>query len=547
MNCSPDLHFSFFYNKSYRSVRLMVLLFGLLMITESLQAAAVRFRCMWRDDPATTMVIGWDQVTGANPTLYYDITDYGQQANQYKMSKKPDRIINARGMNNHFVRLTGLQANTVYYFVIRDSEGSTRRMSFKTAPDKPTERLSVIAGGDSRKLREARRSANKLVAKLRPHVVLFNGDMTADDSASEWKKWFDDWQETIGSDGRLFPIVIARGNHEASNQSLLDLFDAPNPGLVYALTLGGNLLRVYTLNTMIPASGEQRDWLENDLKNSSDVVWRFAQYHHAMRPHTRNKPEKDELVQHWAPLFFKYKVQLIIESDSHVMKWTWPIRPSMEPGSDEGFIRDDTNGSVYIGEGCWGAPLRAADDDKKWTRTSGSFNNFSWIFVDQEKIEVRTVLTDVSDNVAEVNDRNLFLTPVGLSIWSPPTGDVLEIFKKPQRIIAAKTEPAAPPIETPKPNTNQATSEKEEDKLPLLKVQCDASGKAAVRYTIEQAGEVALLLLDEAYKILDRQNLSRQPAKVHLREIDLGAYKSGNYYVIIRCNNQVIAKYQIIR
>ncbi|MBK7869786.1 MAG: metallophosphoesterase [Saprospiraceae bacterium] len=104
------------------------------------------------------------------------------------------------------------------------------------------------------------------MSKLRPHFVLFNGDMTSDDSPAEWKKWLDDWQETIGSDGRLFPIVVARGNHEASNASLVEVFDVVNSGLVYALNFGGNLLRIYTLNSMIPSGGEQRDWLEADLQ-----------------------------------------------------------------------------------------------------------------------------------------------------------------------------------------------------------------------------------------------------------------------------------------
>ena len=139
--------------------------------------------------------------------------------------ERPPRV---RGMNNYFVRLRNLQPSTTYYFVIQDSEGCSKRMSFKTAPDNPYERLSIIAGGDSRNYREARQNANKIVAKLRPHCVMFGGDMTGADSDEQWKMWMDDWQLTIARDGRITPIIVTRGNHEQDNRSLVNLFDVNN-------------------------------------------------------------------------------------------------------------------------------------------------------------------------------------------------------------------------------------------------------------------------------------------------------------------------------
>lgn len=530
----------------------IILLFGSFLLPNQSMALSMRYRCMWRDDPATTMVVGWDQVSGVNPIFYYDVTDNGQRAEAYKSSKKADLVVASRGMNNHFVRLTGLKPNTIYYFVIKDSEGVSKRFSFRTAPDR-AERLSIIAGGDSRNFREARRSANKLVSKLRPHVVLFNGDFTPDDSAGEWKKWLDDWQETISSDGRMFPILVARGNHEATNQSLIELFDVGSGGIFYAYNLGGNLLRIYTLNTLIPIIGTQLEWLEKDLQQHSNVSWRIVQYHHAMRPHTKEKPEKDELVVNWAPLLYKYKVQLALESDSHVAKWTYPIRPSNEPGSDEGFIRDDERGTVYAGEGCWGAPLREANDDKSWTRNSGSFNEFNWIFVDADKMEIRTVMTDVSENVEELNDNNIFRVPLGLSLWSPSNGDVVTIYKNPPlaakpkmentKITGAASERTAgtsPPAKTSAGGS--AAAEPEFDKL-----QCNPAGKVNFKYTLARPGNVLLLLLDENYTVLDRQNLNGQLAKSYLREWDLSSQKKGNYLIIVKCGDDVVQKYQVSR
>lgn len=402
-------------------------------------ARTARYRASWRDNPSTTMVIGWDQLSGSNPVVLYDVVNHGLQLQAYQHRRAADRAVQASGMNNHFARLQGLQPNTVYYFVVLDSDGPSRPMSFRTAPDDPGVRLSIIAGGDSRNHREACQDANRLVGKLRPHVILFNGDMTNEDSDAEWVIWFDDWQLTLGSDGRIFPVVVARGNHEQSNQVLVNLFDLASPMVYYALTLGGNLLRVYTLNSMLPAGGEQHAWLDRDLREHGQVVWKFAQYHLSTRPHTARKYDIEEQMLYWSTLFHKYAVQLVIESDAHVVKTTWPVRPSREPGSDQGFIRDDIRGTVYLGEGTWGAPLRANDDNKAWTRNSASFNAFFWIFVDEYGVEVRTIKTDGSSRVGEVDDANPFRSPPGLVVWQPDNGDVIALFND-----QAGPRPAAP-------------------------------------------------------------------------------------------------------
>ncbi len=391
------------------------------------QAKTDKYRCIWRDNPATTMTIGWNQISGKNPVVYYDVVDNGTKSNLYAFYQKPNKVLKAKGMNNHFVRLTKLQPNTSYYFVIKDSEGVSQRFWFKTAPDNPYERLSIVAGGDSRNHRNARRNANKIVSRLRPHCVVFGGDMTGLDRAGQWKKWFDDWQHTIGKDGRMIPIIAARGNHEFSNKSLVNLFDVPHPNVYYALTLGGSLLRVYTLNTMIATGGNQKKWLESDLQQHGNIRWKMAQYHHPMRPHTAKKAEGQKTYRNWAKIFYDYGVRLVVECDAHVVKTTWPVRPSYERGHDMGFVRDDKNGITFVGEGCWGAPIRANNDDKKWTRNSGSFNQVKWVFVDYDGIEVRTVKTDNADKVGIVNDANIFTPPSNINIWKPSNGSVVKV------------------------------------------------------------------------------------------------------------------------
>jgi len=457
----------------YSPIFRVVLLLILTGFANQTFAKTDKYRCMWRNDPATTMTIGWNQISGDSPTLYYDIYEHGSDTQAYTWSQNPDRAVLAKGMDNRFVRLRGLQPNTVYYFIIVDSEGVSESMSFRTAPDHRYERLSIIAGGDSRNHRTGRKNANKLVSKLRPHCVMFGGDMTGSDKAREWKYWFDDWQYTVGDDGRLTPLIVARGNHEYSNESIVDLFDVEHPKVYYALNLGGDLLRVYTLNSLIASGGDQGAWLKGDLSRNDHMTWKFAQYHYAIRPHTRAKSERNGQYKNWALPFHEHGVDMVVESDAHMVKTTWPIRPTKDPGHEMGFIRDDQNGTVYIGEGCWGAPLRRNNDDKKWTRNSGSFNQFKWIFVSENNIEIRTIETNNADMVGTVDPYDVFTPPANLKIWNPSNGPVLYIDKKYKEAYATN-DPVATAVAslspvstgpTPAANTKTkpAVTETEED------------------------------------------------------------------------------------
>lgn len=388
-----------------------------------------KIRLTWSEDPSTTMKIIWDtkSASGKAQKFYYGLVDHGTNYADYEFKRPLDAFYKYKGMNNAFVHLKNLIPDTKYYFVIKTSKGKlSKRYWFQTMSQSENSRISVIAGGDSRNNRTPRVAANKLVSKLRPHFVLFGGDMTSRDSSSQWEEWFIDWQHTISSDGRITPVVVARGNHERSNESISKLFGTSH-GVYYGLTFGTNLLRTYTLNSESAVTGNQLTWLRNDLKKNSDVTWKIAQYHKPMRPHTKNKSENDRIYQAWAPLFYKYGVNIVAESDSHTVKSTYPVRPSSSAGHDEGFVRDDKNGTIYVGEGCWGAPLRRNNDNKSWTMASGSFNQFKWIFIDKGGIDLRTIKVDNANEVESLTDSNRFDIPRNLKIWNPTAGSVISL------------------------------------------------------------------------------------------------------------------------
>lgn len=395
------------------------------------EGIANQVRVMYLDDPATSFTIGWQYFSkGKEPDMIaFGTEDFADDFDSYPYKKRLDKRTSYKGIQTAFVKLENLEPDTRYYFVIKNSFGVSRRFYTHTLPDDRSARISIIAGGDSRNNRGPRQAANLLVAKLKPHFVYFGGDMTNLDFGFEWNDWLDDWQLTTTDDGRVTPIVTARGNHERSNRVLKEFFDLPDSNY-YALTIAGGLIRAYVLNTESSIAGDQTTWLENDLKAHQDADYRLAIYHKPMRPHVEKKKEGTNQYTYWAPLFYEYKVDLVVESDAHTSKSTYPIIPSLDASSDEGFVRDDARGTVFVGEGCWGAPLRSADDNKSWTRDSGSFNQFKWIFVDQNKIEVRTVKVDNASHVSELKEEDRFTLPAGIDLWNPSVGTVQTILPK---------------------------------------------------------------------------------------------------------------------
>ncbi|WP_346188822.1 pre-peptidase C-terminal domain-containing protein [Rubritalea halochordaticola] len=390
-----------------------------------------RLRVTWVTDPSTTATIGWEQVSGSAGTVHFDTSDHGTTVANYSFSKTVDRQVSYHGMNNSFARLSGLTPDTNYYFVIEDNSGASDRYYFRTAPA-TAQPFTFCAGGDSRNNRTPRQQANRLVGKLRPLFVAFTGDMINSDVAVEWQEWLDDWQETITSDGRIFPILPHRGNHESGgNQTVYNIFDTTSNNY-YALNIGGDLMRFYVLNSEVSAGGTQLSWLQNDLNSNSGTTRHLcAGYHKPMRPHQSGKSEGSDEYNNWAQLFYDHGMDLVFESDSHVVKRTGPLMPSTGAGSDEGFIAvssSDPNATIYTGEGCWGAPLRAADDSKNWTLAAGSFNSFDWVQVYSDRIDLRTVVVNSQEaNTGSNTDADPFAIPSNLQLWTPASGTVLSV------------------------------------------------------------------------------------------------------------------------
>ncbi len=438
-----------------------IILIAGLAISGQLLANTKYYRLAYRDDPSTTVVIGWsDQLISTNAKVYFGTADMGTNWQAYPFNHGIDRTSSYDLLTNRFAELTGLTPNTKYYFVIKDDQSVSDRFSFKTISDDPNTPITFISGGDSRtnvplvesctdgNCRLQRQYGNRLVAKIRPDFVSFSGDFILSNylgmGSVYYADWLEDWQLSIGPDadgGLIVPFMATFGNHEL-NDDIYEFFDIPNNNNYYSLSFGGNLFRFYTLKAVEGESPcvdtAQMNWFINDLQNhtgtSSEPYWKFVQYHIPMVPHAETYANQ-EMIDCWASLFQQYKVTACFEGHSHVIKYTWPVVPSSAAGSDSGFIRDDDHGTVYIGEGCWGAPLRqlytfySPDAAYNWTRNQGVFDAFQIVCVSKQKIEIRTARFLSVDAVGQVapNDPPCTL-PSNITLWTPSNGAVVEIM-----------------------------------------------------------------------------------------------------------------------
>lgn len=402
-----------------------------------------KYRLVWNSDPMTNMTIVWNQYKG-KPILHYGVTK------NTKQKIEPQRKTRYRGMNNNFARLQNLNANTKYYFKVCTEQNCSKLMYFKTAPSS-NQAFTFVAGGDSRSIPRGRIRGNVLISKIRPLFIAHGGDYTKDGTSDEWQRWLNEWQKTKSTDGRMYPILVAHGNHENGDAEMLNkLFDVPNIDVYSKLDF--NFLSLYTLNTELePTVGYhdmvskkkynkhkkwdiQTEWLKKILEKDKKR-WKIASYHRPLRPHRKSKKEGRLRYSEWSPLFYKHGLQLAIECDSHLVKYTHPLKPDLF--GEEGFVIDKEKGTTFIGEGSWGAPTRANDDDKSWTLDSASFWQFKLITAMPKKLEIRTVkfgseneeynAQEVKELTQKEQERNPQIIPKNLDLWNSKAGEVLTL------------------------------------------------------------------------------------------------------------------------
>ena len=338
------------------------------------------WRLIWKEDPAHQATISWDTAEkGARHQLHYRLVHEDATAVQacqgngiYGATNASEEGAAAKAGNGwyHHARLTDLQPDSIYEVQMESDDQRSQWFHFRTAPERDRG-FTLLCGGDSRSDPAKRREINHLMQGLLDDSVqsgneeseilafLHGGDFIASGNEfQQWNQWARDHQLTTTELGRLLPIVPTRGNHDGG-PLFAQMFDFDvDHGNYYATDLGPRL-SIVTLNTEYSIAGSQKDWLETTLaKARPGHRWLIAQYHRPAFPAVK---WPSGALLHWVPLFDRYAVDLVAESDGHVMKRTVPIRDGEKA----------TEGTVYVGEGGLGVDQRSPKSKRWYLRPPG--------------------------------------------------------------------------------------------------------------------------------------------------------------------------------
>ncbi|QDS94258.1 PhoD-like phosphatase [Roseimaritima multifibrata] len=339
-----------------------------------------QWRVVWTDDPATTATVSWSTAAaGKSHSVRFRVK--GSEASPSAQLADSGRYTGGESeLYYHHVHLTDLQPATAYEVQMVSDSDESPVFYFVTAPAVDRE-FSILHGGDSRSDHKARQRMNKLIADivadsyenddLADDILAFahGGDYVVTGTKMDlWSSWLSDHELTTGPDGRLLPIIPARGNHD-KGKPFNEIFGFPEGDLNYYGISIGPQVRFTTLNSETSTAGDQAEWLKAELKKSrASHRWLLTQYHRPVYPAVKSPGSG---LKSWVPLFEKYNVDLVCEADGHNIKRTVPIRDG----------KLDETGVVYIGEGGLGVPQRTPKTDRWFLESPGMADQGHHVFV----------------------------------------------------------------------------------------------------------------------------------------------------------------------
>jgi len=376
----------------------------------------------FEENPSREAVISWSTtVPSKNNTLIYDTKKRNGETKNYSFKSTeihsgPYTLTKEeKPMESwyHHAYLNNLAPNTRYYLTVESNGEKLGEYYFITAPADNTP-VAMLIGGDSRlgddrmDKENARRGMNARMSELlqeNPEIIALahSGDYTNSGHWSELYYWLNDhFEKTTTPDGRLLPLLPTRGNHDML-EGFEELFWWPNRknNFYYTSNLNANTALVI-LNTEISINGDQRVWLENELKYlRKKKGWLTTLYHKAAFPSVRSYQDGEPQRRAWVPLFEKYKIDLSTSGHEHSLKRTIPIL-NLKPSAE---------GIVYIGDGGLGVRPREVDDTRWYFNPQGvakSINNVHFIEYTSTHININAFGIDGSllDNFSIPKNRN---------------------------------------------------------------------------------------------------------------------------------------------
>jgi len=323
---------------------------------------------------SSTITVTWQtRYAESGNTVAYDDVSRNGSASLYKYSVvgTAHTYLGASGYI-HDVELTDLKPNSTYYFVCGGQTGGySNERSFRTAPVQSSY-LRFVVGGDCRTDWLKRDAVSRAMSKFNPDFVLLSGDLVTNGyNQTQWDSFFNSLNSYwIGNNNLTIPIIPCLGNHEENATNYYEQFALPGNEQWYSFNWG-KYVHITVLNSEANPTGDQLDWLENDLSSHENYTWKFVLFHQPLFSSSHHG-SWNEGREYWSPLFDKYRVDIVFSGHDHDYERSKAINYTASKTSPQSSY---SMGTIYIVSGGWGAPLHPAGSSW-WTDYSSSEYHF---------------------------------------------------------------------------------------------------------------------------------------------------------------------------
>ncbi len=302
---------------------------------------------------------------------------------QISWSNVPTEIMEFKGVlkTKYSYSFKNLSAGTKHFFEIRNENDEIilPMHYFKTLPNGGAP-VKVIQGGDLRS-KNILADVAEGALKKDPDVILIGGDISyANGKLTNLDKW-DDWFKAmepvmITDDQRVIPLIVAIGNHEVTKFGLskktkapfyFQLFPQNGDKTFFTRKLGAHSVLIVLDTGHIYSHRSQVEWLTQQFETYKHMKNKLAMYHVPLYPGHRKFETRGSKKgrKHWMGLFDKYNLTAAFENHDHVAKRTYPLKNN----------KKDPEGTVYFGDGCWGAGYREAQPERWYLDFVGEYRH----------------------------------------------------------------------------------------------------------------------------------------------------------------------------
>ena len=377
----------------------------------------------FQENPSREAVISWTTtVPGERHVLYYDSIPRNSRTRDYRF--RSNRIHSGEFTISqeeipmetwyHHAYINGLEPDTFYYVTVETDGEVLGEYHFKTAPEDDSP-VSVLIGGDSRIAsgvtdpENPRVKMNLVMRDLMlqdPRIVglAHTGDYSDRARWSDLYFWLTDYFENSTTpEGRLLPIFPSQGNHDL-RIGFQEIFWWPERENFFYYTAHINdSTALLVLNTEISLNGDQRTWLEAELKELDPETNSLAAlFHRGAFPSVKAYEDGAPRRRSWVPLFEEYELDFVVSGHGHSLKRTLPIL-NLEPSPE---------GIIYLGDGGLGVRPRKVDRNRWYLEgraMAESISNVHLVQYQEEAIKIQAVGIDgeVVDSLNIPRDRRL--------------------------------------------------------------------------------------------------------------------------------------------